>query len=205
MQKPGGPAMLSRIFAAAVFTLLTMAGPTHAATVRLEDYIDLNYLPGNPKFAAGGEFTGDIAFLQVGPLGFGLAPPGSWIGGGSLQRNGFPITSFAASLICAPPIACAEYFVPAGPIDSGEFIITVNSNHFPNLTYADFGADSGTVTIVSETGFSPVPLPAALPLFGSGVLALAGVACRKRGKISLELESARSRQQLAQSAGRYEM
>jgi hypothetical protein len=31
---------------------------------------------------------------------------------------------------------------------------------------------------------APVPLPAALPLFGSGVIALAGVAWRRRGKVS---------------------
>ena len=36
-------------------------------------------------------------------------------------------------------------------------------------------------------GFCPAaatPLPAALPLFGSGVLVLAGVAWRRRGKVS---------------------
>ena len=34
---------------------------------------------------------------------------------------------------------------------------------------------------------SPVPLPAALPLFGSGVLALAGFAWKKRGKVSVSV------------------
>jgi len=37
---------------------------------------------------------------------------------------------------------------------------------------------------VESVSLSPVPLPPALPLFGSAVLALAGLATWKRGKVS---------------------
>jgi PEP-CTERM motif len=41
------------------------------------------------------------------------------------------------------------------------------------------------VPLSGECGFTATPLPAALCLFGSGVLALAGFAWRRRGKVSL--------------------
>ncbi|SRR6266404_3289034 len=54
---------------------------------------------------------------------------------------------------------------------------TVNYGRDPYNTYdAAFRLEGDAV--------SAVPLPAALPLFGSGVLALAGVAWRRRGKVS---------------------
>src|SRR5438128_4949830 len=52
-----------------------------------------------------------------------------------------------------------------------------------NLNFADFGgATGGTVTVLSET--LGTPLPAALPLFGSGVAGLAGFAWKRR-KVSV--------------------
>jgi len=53
------------------------------------------------------------------------------------------------------------------------------------LVFGDLEGPEGRIHISGTVSpASAVPLPAALPLFGSGVLALAGVAWRRRGKVS---------------------
>jgi hypothetical protein len=66
---------------------------------------------------------------------------------------------------------------------------------FPDLRFIEWPADhistnfaefilDGDTPAISGDVVSAVPLPAALPLFGSGVMMLAGVAWRRRGKVS---------------------
>jgi hypothetical protein len=47
-----------------------------------------------------------------------------------------------------------------------------------------YGTLGGNSVGQATLSVSAVPLPAALPLFGSGILALAGFAWRSRGKVS---------------------
>lgn len=75
-----------------------------------------------------------------------------------------------------------ELFVPTGPL--GFVVFGVNTDYLPpDPTFANFllngtPATGGAVTVPSET--LATPLPAALPLFGSGLLALAGFAWRRK-------------------------
>ena len=68
-----------------------------------------------------------------------------------------------------------DYFASAVPGGPTLFDLRINTANISNLTYLDFpGATGGTATVLSET--FGTPLPAALPLFGSGLIALAGFA-----------------------------
>jgi hypothetical protein len=81
---------------------------------------------------------------------------------------------------CQAAFTLLPVIVPGGPT---LFDLRINTANISNLTYLDFpGAISGTVTVTSEA--FATPLPPALPLVGSGVIALAGFAWRSRGEVS---------------------
>jgi hypothetical protein len=84
-------------------------------------------------------------------------------------------------------VTTATLFVNiGGPIFPGIFPFSVNTGTFPNPNFSDFmfggqEAVGGTVTACPSSGDCAVtPLPAALPLFGTGLLALASFAAWSR-------------------------
>src|SRR5271169_4962665 len=78
-------------------------------------------------------------------------------------------------------IGTATIMAAKGAVGFPLFDLEINTADIGNLNFADFvGATGGTVTVLSETIATPLP---ALPLFGSAVLALAGLAWF-RGKVS---------------------
>jgi hypothetical protein len=183
--------MLTRIFTAALLlAILTSTAPAHAAYVSaINADLDLH-------FASGDELTGNINLL-LNPNPHAAAILGPWTGIGTsldLSVNGTPLNVLPGIVASAGPVPgiVAILGSPFGP----EFDFIVNTAFLPpNPTYSDFGlrpyygpfsgdptATGGTVTVLSET--VAAPLPNALPLFGSGVMMLAGFAVRRRGKVS---------------------
>lgn len=153
---------MTRTLAAAIFALLTITAPAHAAVLDLTDSVNLNYLND-------GNLTGTVTFTE----GF---PPTYYFISGDLSLNG-------TQLIQVPTGPNLAIFVDPAP-PTGPIFFSLPAD-FPNLTPFDFGAISGTVTILSEN-VSPTPLPAALPLFGAALAGLGGVGWirKKAGKVS---------------------
>jgi hypothetical protein len=176
---------MTRTIAAAIFALLAVTAPAHAAYVtELGASVDLNL--GSSTQLTG---TFDLGWL---PVGFGGAaccrvndyyftnPP-------SLSLNGVPVTLTGIPENAFPSDGTIGIFVPSiGPLDF--YILGINTNFLPpNPTFANFLLDgspatSGTVTVNSET--LATPLPAALPLFGSAFAGLGGIGWLKRRKVS---------------------
>ena len=172
--------MLTRIFAAAVLLgILTATEPARAATID-----DVNII-----FSNGWNLTGEVGF---NPIGSGYAYPyagpaglflnGAKWGTGSGAPNGSGLNGIwgfnpSTGFCCAGTLYLADvefnladvpYLVPH------DFSIYTTSPYY-----------SGTPDAIGVSGtVSPVPLPPALPLFGSGIAALAGFAVRRRGKVS---------------------
>jgi hypothetical protein len=184
--KPGGPAMLTRIFALTL-GLLAVATPARASTVEI---VTLN-------FGDGYTANGTISFL--GPVG---PPPQFFVpfSNFSLYLNGIPVPPMFVDVGLGNPIKedpvffniCGVLPCPfPGPVaDSISWPIDHIPTNFAEFTLAKtFNGDdvlnrgNGTPAISGDVVFA-TPLPAALPLFGSGVIALAGFAVRRRGKVS---------------------
>jgi hypothetical protein len=155
---PGGlPMMLTRIFALTLALLTTVTIPAYATTIAVED-INLNF--GN-----GYEEKGLLGVNIFKFWGISQYP--------DLFYNGVPVpfTGFSDG----EPNKLFQFAA------DGDHTLTIPGN-FPGLPVSFWALDgvaavSGDVKLVS---LSYVPLPAALPLFGSGVIALAGVARRKQ-------------------------
>jgi hypothetical protein len=170
-------------FAAAVFALLTMTAPAHAAFVSDLD-ADLNL-----NFGSSTQLVGsiDLTWLPVGFGGAACCRVSDYILlDSSLSLNGVPLTPTGIGQNAfSYDGTTVEIFAPVSPF--GFPVFGINTDYLPpNPTFSNFllagtPATSGTVTVLSET--LATPLPAALPLFGSAVLALAGLAWR-RGKVS---------------------
>jgi hypothetical protein len=173
-------------FAAAVFALLTVAAPAHAAYVSdLVANVDLN-------FGSSEELIGSIDLTRVtNPPKCCFSGP-YFLSASNLSFNGSPLTPVGIPLNAGKFGTVGWFTSPTNP--SWLFDLVVNTAYLsPNPTYVDFAlgtvsgfsvagtATGGTVTVLSET--LATPLPAALPLFGSAVLGLAGVAWY-RGKVS---------------------
>jgi hypothetical protein len=164
-----------RTMAAAVFALLTVTAPAHAAFVTLEDL--------NSNFGNGYQAIGE----------FGVLPN---IGG---SEGPFPTLYFDSSPLAVTPVF-SEYeghvfYGPPGsaPFGTYDFAYTgFVAPYFAPSTFADFRlngvpAVSGTVSCISEEGqpcsfpaSAATPLPPALPMFGAALLALGGFAWRSR-------------------------
>jgi hypothetical protein len=175
---------MKHTFAAALFALLAVTAPAHAAYVSyLDADLDLHFINGD-------ELTGNINLALNTP--YAAAHLGPCQFGGNLSVNGIPV-----SRCCDRRAGVPDTVVVLATEQGGccyDFIVNT-AFLSPNPTYLDFGlgpvfdasyhykATTGTVTVLSET--LATPLPAALPLFGSGIAALAGFgAWRRRGKVS---------------------
>jgi hypothetical protein len=178
---------MTRTFTAAILALLIATAPAHAAIVEtLDANLNINYGPSwnltgtidlvaNPSYGFGPttayEFSGDLALngtpLQVRndipPIAFGDS------GLAGLTDPDLPNTvlPFLLSSPSLPPNPTYDYFLLAG---------------LPGSISEPTG---GTVTVTSETP-PLVPLPAALPLFGTALAGLAGFGWikRRRRKVS---------------------
>lgn len=169
-------------FATVIFSLFAATSPAHAAYVQtLNANIDL-------KFDSSTELTGAIGleWLPVGFMGahddrvvdyvFNPYPPDLSVNGVHISPVGIPDDAFPA------PWGTIGVLAPFGGTPFHAFGLNT-SYLLPDPTFANFlwdgtPATSGTVTVLSET--IATPLPPALPLFGSGLIALAGLGYRKR-------------------------
>jgi hypothetical protein len=161
-----GGAMTSKLCtAAAVFALLTVAAPAHAYTIAIES-LDLNF--GN-----GYQETGNLG-ISVSKFPF-------------VPCCEFPTLSFNGSPIPVANFASGEagrLYQFSQPIPSTTYLLAFNSANFPNYTFSDFSLNGVTAVSgdVSVASVSSLPLPAALPLFGSALLGLAGFAAARKSR-----------------------
>lgn len=156
---------MTKKFAAAVFALLALTAPVHAATI---EAIDLN-------FANGFKVTGDITFTDFGPAGV-IPTSGIPTLCCALDGTAFFFVSFVSPP--SPVIYPFTYISPA-PFVPGFHI--VESLYFTSpfgtipQSFQDFvlvdGFGNSFLTVSGDVSIvSPVPLPSALPLFGSALL-----------------------------------
>jgi hypothetical protein len=118
----------------------------------------------------------------------------------SLYLNGTPVPPAIPDVGQGNPIkqdpvffeACGLLPCPYGPpiLESISWPIDHIPTNFAEFTFsgpfASLNRGEGTPAISGYVvdASTVVPLPAALPLFGSGLIALAGFAVRRRGKVS---------------------
>lgn len=175
----------------AILTLSTFATPSHAATVIIQ--IGSYTENVNLDFGNGYTSTGGAGFTEVVFTDF-INPPSSpsFFGGGvaSLEYGGTPLSrTFCQNCGLGNISGDPEYFAP--PSNPNNFgcppgceAVGWSVGHLPT-SFADFTlngipAVSGDVTITSHTEVSSTPLPTSLPLFGSGLLFLAGFIWRRK-------------------------
>ena len=174
-----------RSLAAAAFALLIAPAPARATFVDptyAPQVLDLNLI------YPGGNFTSPGGVTLTGNLDIGLGAPGVApyiVGqGGGLSVNGDPIMVLATEVghlvgvgdnlgieigISTPPYTDPNYGNPLN--------LTPSEIYFNGII-----ASGGTVTCTAECNeaVSPVPLPAAFPLFGSALAGLGGFGWWKR-------------------------
>jgi len=156
--------------AAVVFALLSVTAPAHAATIGPTDALDIT-------FANGDTLSGEIGWwFDVYTPGFSFpfpGPSGLEFNGGPFfgpqgAPNGYtingPFASVYAVLADVPDLTPNEFFLNS----SFQSIVNGTPDGSPGI--------GGTVSCVSGCSVGATPLPAALLLFGSGLLALAGFA-----------------------------
>jgi len=180
-----------RIFAAAI-ALLAVTMPAHAAPIpNPVEAVDITFANG---WTLTGELTyvGDTFFTPTGYAFPHPGPTGLFLNGADLfATNGAPDGSSINGVWANPGNIPGHGSGPGGTAD----LYAVLADLPNNLTFGDFFLNgtpnvftdgipgvSGSVQCVSGCGVAP--LPAALPLFGSGVMVLAGFAWRKKGKVS---------------------
>jgi hypothetical protein len=180
--------MKTKIFAA-VFALLASAAPAYAAHV---DAISLTF-DSDAHFTGTVTFNGDYSIVTE--AGGTLTGPGL---AGPYSPTPATLGLSSDGLYPGAPSLGGPYYEVmldgTGPLgfytDLIVFVYSVK-NGSPVLFEPDAGVaywDSVLGVDRSTSGslnsLNPVPLPAALPLFGSAMIALAGLAWRSRGKVS---------------------
>jgi hypothetical protein len=157
----------------AMLALLALTAPAHAAFVSSLD-ADLNLNFGSDTL------IGSIG-LEWQPGSKGGKVNDYVLTDSNLSLNGVPLLQTSAPPIAFPNYGTTVEVFTKSLAPFGLVVFGVNTNVLPpNPTFSNFWlqgapATSGTVTVLSET-LATVPLPAALPMFASGLLALAGFA-----------------------------
>jgi hypothetical protein len=183
--------MLSRIFVAAVLlAILTSTAPAHAAVV-----FDAVTEAVNITFANGYTLTGELNydFFDSPTIFYGFphpGPTGLFLNGADLfSTNGAPDGESINGVWANPgnipghgsgPGATADLYAVLADLPNNLTVGDFFLNGTPFVFTDGIPGVSGSVECVNGCGATP--LPAALPLFGSGVMMLAGFAWRSRGK-----------------------
>jgi hypothetical protein len=193
-------AVMKRTFAAALFALLTVTAPAHAALITdTIDFTASDFQSNNPAVSppidplkGSFTFTYDPTVASPDPTTAGFTLHSLTLAN-LAYPTAFDYTGSGADLLVGSFHNNSGGFFPG----HNSFFLELAGLHDNNptffaafysidgLTGTYFGTNTGTVDLVSQTVQNPVPLPPALPLFGSGVMMLAGVAWRKkRGEVS---------------------
>jgi hypothetical protein len=193
--------MSKKLALAAAVALLTVAAPARAAIIQWN--LDGVHVTDNPSMT----FTGFLDYDTVANAGtsgssanynitefVGGAPSFTW----SLSNSG---TAFGNAVFTGPIFEVGSLDSPQMflgltgnlPFDgSVSTIPLIGSDGTCDTSYFVEGACAtglGLSGSLVEASVSAAPLPAALPLFGSGVIALAGFAWQRRGKVSVNRQA----------------
>lgn len=186
--------MFTRIFAL-TFALLTITAQAHAATIEVLDLHFNLQVPSNFFAPPNSELqflSGDLDAVRINDPYVESHVGGPYF----VSGNNFALGSYLTSY----PLfdfglgrGTAGYLEVVGNAGSPPINIQIlfyfNVANISNPTFESFTLNGispvgGDITITNEV-INPTPLPAALPLFGSGIIALAGLAaCRRRGEVS---------------------
>jgi hypothetical protein len=149
------------------------ASPDFSITMLTGGSPDFTWSPSNSSSAFGGTAIGGQAFYT---------------------STNAPLPLMGLTLTTLPSFSGPPFPDFPIPFDGSVSTLTLEAL-FPeggSAFYGGPGCDTGGVACftvglqgsLTTAEVSPVPLPDALPLFGSGVIALAGMAWRSRGKVS---------------------
>jgi hypothetical protein len=204
---------MKRTFAAAIIALLTVTTPARAAIIQWNllnvsstDFPSITFTGFFDYDTVANAAPGPIPTLPSWKVAVGASPDFSitMFNGGSPEFTWSPSNSFGlfSDTPGATPIFQTGTGSPLDPltlINLVPGIISFNGAVSPIALlgpwcspgcdgsgfYLDGGLFSaGLQGSITTAEVSAVPLPPALPLFGWGVLALAGLAWRSRGKVS---------------------
>jgi hypothetical protein len=187
--------------AAVLFALLTAAPPAHAATITdLVDFSASNFSccafggsapSSTPSFSTlTGSFTVTFNPFETAINSTTITLDSLNVSGGSLSYYDYTPAGFYPSSVRGglPEVFSDGSLTAYGQIGTAELILSIadiNTTPLLNVAYINGAIDTntwistnGSLTVagVSTDPPSPTPLPAALPLFGSALLALAGFA-----------------------------
>jgi hypothetical protein len=183
---------MKRTLAAVIFSLLAVTAPAHAATI---EALDLNFsleLPANffgPFTYLPTTLTGDLTATRVDDPYIAAHVGQYQVGGSNFALGSYPLITLGLGggagaaghlellgSVGSPPVGVMIGFIFA--------IADVWNPTIASFTLDGISPIGGDVVITNEV-IDPTPLPPALPLFGSSVIALAGLAYRKRrGEVS---------------------
>lgn len=181
--------MIQKILSAAAFVLATTLGSlsSTAATIEFDQtnqspYLEDGYKFDNPTIVSGNCFAAPCLSLNADNISTMSAQNGS----------AFSVTSFWFQLLGTTSELTVTAFQDANIVDmivltqsdfahnnGGQFF----THLFADITSLDFGnAGTGSIRI---DNVSAVPIPAALPLFGSALAGLGFIARRRKSKRAL--------------------
>jgi len=154
-------------FIESVFTITNLTGGTQTFNVSF----GLPISPGfNPAYKSG---SLDIGFEDTGGSAGAGVTLNSWDG---LIDGSSAMTLFAASIPCAGS-GCTGSI---GPVSDGPLLHIAGVSTDIGLAM-NFDLSAGdTITVTTRFEVTPVPLPAAVWLFGSGMLGIIGITRRKK-------------------------
>jgi hypothetical protein len=175
--------MISRIFAAVLFALLTVTAPAHSATLRWD--VDAHDASGRPNRTVTGFFDYNSVLGQITNFNIAVAQFPTF----TLNPTNAQV-SIGNALILGPQTTNIEFrnFALSETVFLQTAFLADFGQSNPRGYELDFFSDASS----PDGGFNlqgglelATPLPAALPLFGSGMIALAGFAAYRSRRAAL--------------------